>query len=75
LTIEVTEAELQAVLNTLKNTTSGMHIKNCRRSGNSADVHKGTTSRLMVASKPTVFDKMAAPVPEMMGSSLYACST
>jgi hypothetical protein len=44
-TIEVIEAESQAVLNT----TSRMHLKNGRSAGNGAYAQKGITSRVMVA--------------------------
>jgi hypothetical protein len=47
--------------------TSRMHSKNGRSSGNGAEARKGTTSRIMVTSRFKVnFDKMAAPVPEIM---------
>jgi hypothetical protein len=49
-----------------------MHFKNGRSAGNGAYVWKGTTSRVMVASKPKVSsDKMAAPVPEIMDYSIH----
>jgi hypothetical protein len=37
-----------------------------------AYVQQGTTSKVMVASRPKVsFDQMAAPIPEIMDGSLY----
>jgi hypothetical protein len=49
-TIEVIEAESQAVLNT----TSRMHLRNGRSSGKGAYTRKGTASRAMVPSRPEV---------------------
>jgi hypothetical protein len=63
-TTEVIEAESQAVLNTLTEHDFQDAFKNCRNAGNSVYGRKGTTSRVMVASRPKVsFDEMAAPVP------------
>jgi hypothetical protein len=52
--IEVMEADSQAVLNTL--TEHGFHdaFKNDRSAGNGVYTQKGTTSRVMLASKPKV---------------------
>jgi hypothetical protein len=52
--IEVIEAELQAVLNTLTDHNFQDAFKNGRSSGNGAYAHKRTTSRVMVASRPKV---------------------
>jgi hypothetical protein len=74
-TVEVMEAELQAVLNTL--TEHGYHdaFRNGRRGGNSAYARKGTASKVTVGSRPKVsFDQMAAPVPEIMDGYLYRTS-
>jgi hypothetical protein len=38
-----------------------MHLEYGRSDGNGAYAQKGTASRLKVASRPKVFDKMAAP--------------
>jgi hypothetical protein len=44
-----------------------MHVNNGRSARNDADARKGTVSRMMVASRPSVsFDEIAAPVPEIM---------
>jgi hypothetical protein len=53
-TIEVIEAESQAVLNTLANTTSRMHLKDNRSAGNGAYAQNETTSRVMVTSRSKV---------------------
>jgi hypothetical protein len=51
------------VLNTLTEQDFQDAFKNCRSAGNGAYWRKGTTSRVMVASRPKVsFDEMAAPV-------------
>jgi hypothetical protein len=42
-----------------------------KRAGNNADACKETTMRVMVASRPTVFDQMPAPVPKIIDSSSY----
>jgi hypothetical protein len=46
--------------------TSIKHLKNGRSAENSAYAWKGTTLRMVVASRQTVFYQMAAPVPEIM---------
>jgi hypothetical protein len=47
--------------------TFSMHLKNGRSTGNGEYARKGTTSRVMVASRPKVSsDQMAAPVLEVM---------
>jgi hypothetical protein len=51
-TIEVKEAESQAVLNTVTGHNSQDALKNGRVAGNGAYACKGTTSRVMVASRP-----------------------
>jgi hypothetical protein len=50
-----------------------MHLKNGRSTGNGAYARKGTALRVMVASRPKVifFDKMEAPVLEVMDGALY----
>jgi hypothetical protein len=54
-TIEVIEAESQAVLNTLTEHDFQNAFKNCRRAGNGTYARtKGTTSKVMVASRPKV---------------------
>jgi hypothetical protein len=53
-TAEVIKEESQAVLNTLKVTTSRMHLKNGRNFGNGLYARKRTTLRVMVASKRKV---------------------
>jgi hypothetical protein len=52
--IEVIEAESQAVLNTLTEHDFRMHLQNGRSAGNGAYAWKGTTSKVMVASRPKV---------------------
>jgi hypothetical protein len=70
-TTEVTEAEPQAVLNSLTQHDFQDAFKNGRRLG-TVRARKGTTSRVKVASRPKVsFYEMAAPVPE----SLYIIRT
>jgi hypothetical protein len=55
------------VLNTLTDTTSRMHLQNGRSTGSGAYTWKGTTSRVMVASRPKIgSDQIAASVPEIM---------
>jgi hypothetical protein len=47
-----------------------MHLQNGGSAGNDAYVQKGTTSRVMVASRPKVSSgQMAALVPEIMDGS------
>jgi histone-lysine N-methyltransferase SETMAR len=53
-TIEVIEAESQAVLNTLTEHNFQDAFKNGRSTGNGVFVWKGTTLRVMVASRPEV---------------------
>jgi hypothetical protein len=62
-TVEATEAESQAVLNTPTEHDFQDALKNCRNARNSAYSMKETTSKVMVASRPKlVFGQMAAPV-------------
>jgi hypothetical protein len=61
----VIEAEPQAVLNTLTENDFQDAFKNGRSAGDVAYASKGTTSRMIVASKPKVFDQMAAPDPKI----------
>jgi hypothetical protein len=71
-TTEVTEAELLAALNTLTEHDFQDEFKNGRRTGNGAYAWKGTTLRVMAASKPKVAcDQMEATVSEIMGGLLY----
>jgi hypothetical protein len=51
---EVIEAESQALLNTLREHDFQDAFKNGRIAGNCAYALKGTTSKVMVASMPTV---------------------
>jgi hypothetical protein len=53
-TIEVNEAESQAMLNTLTEDNFQNTFKKCQKPGNGAYARKGTTSRMMVASRPKV---------------------
>jgi hypothetical protein len=53
-TIEVIDAESQAVLNILTEYEFRMFLKKFRTAGNCAYTCKGTTSRAMVASRPKV---------------------
>jgi hypothetical protein len=53
-TIEVIDAELQAVLNTVAEHDFQDAFKNGRSAGNCAYMWKGSTLRMMVASKPKV---------------------
>jgi hypothetical protein len=53
-TLEVIKAELQAVLNTLTEHDFRMHLKNGINTGNGAYMQKGTSSRVIVASRPKV---------------------
>jgi hypothetical protein len=55
-TTELIEAESQAVLNTLTEYDFQDGIKNGRSAGNGAYARKGTTSRVMVASRPEADD-------------------
>jgi hypothetical protein len=74
-TIEVTEAESQAVLNSLTEHDYQDAIKDGRNAGNGAYARKGTASRVMVACSPKlVFDQMSAPVTEIMDRSLLILS-
>jgi hypothetical protein len=67
-TIEVIEAELQAVLNTLIE----HDFRHAFKSGMSAGNGVFTQKSVMVASRTEVsFDLMAATVPEIMDGSLY----
>jgi hypothetical protein len=71
-TTEVIEACLQAVLDTLTKHDFHDAFKNTRNTGNDAYMQKGTTSRVMVASRHKVsFYQIAALVPEIMDGSLY----
>jgi hypothetical protein len=51
LTLEVIEAESQLMLNSLSEHDFQDAFKNGRSAGNSAYMQKGTTSRVMVASR------------------------
>jgi hypothetical protein len=53
-TVEVIEAESQAVLNTITEHDFRMDLKNGRSAGNGVYLRKGTTLRVMVASRPKV---------------------
>jgi hypothetical protein len=53
-TTEAIEAEVQAVLNSLTEHDFKMHLKNTRSAGTSLYARKGTTSRVIVASRPEV---------------------
>jgi hypothetical protein len=53
-TIEVIEAEFQAVLNILTEHNFQDAFTKCRTAGNCAYMRKGTTSRVMVVSRPKV---------------------
>jgi hypothetical protein len=53
-TTEVIKAELQVVLNTLTEHDFQDVFKNGRHAGNGTYARKGTTSRVMVASRPKV---------------------
>jgi hypothetical protein len=71
-TLEVMEAESQAVLNTLTEHDFQDAFKNYRRAGNGEHARKGTISRVMLDSRPKVsFDQMAAPGLEIMNGSLW----
>jgi hypothetical protein len=66
-TIVVVKAELRAMLNTLTENNFLDSFKNAGSAGKNAYMWKGTTSRVMLASRPKVsFDQMTAPVPEIM---------
>jgi hypothetical protein len=56
-TIEVMEAESQAVLNILKKYNFQNAFKKGRHAGNGAYAQKGTTSMIMVASRPKLVFK------------------
>jgi hypothetical protein len=50
-----------------------MHLKNGRNAGNKAYARKGTTSRVMVVSRPKVsLDQIAATVQEIMDTISYS---
>jgi hypothetical protein len=67
-TIDVIEAESQAMLNT----TSRMHLKKGRSTGNGAYERKRTSSKVMVASRPRVsFSQIEVSVPEIMDTPLF----
>jgi hypothetical protein len=51
-TIELIEAESQAVLNTFTEHDSQDVFKNGRNTGNGASARKGTISRMILASRP-----------------------
>jgi hypothetical protein len=53
-TVEVIEAEPQAVPNSLREHDFKDALKNGRSAGNGVYTWKGTTSRVMVASRPKV---------------------
>jgi hypothetical protein len=68
--VEVIDVELQAVLNILTEHNFQDAFKNGRSAGNGACAWKGTTSRVMVASRPKVsFPQMVGPVPQISDSS------
>jgi hypothetical protein len=50
-TIEVIEAESQAMLNTLREYEFQAHLKNVRSAGNGAYARKGTTSSVMATGR------------------------
>jgi hypothetical protein len=69
-TIEVIETESQAVLNALTEHDFQDALKNGRSAGNGVYMQKGTTSRVMGASRPKlVIYQMAARVLEIMDTS------
>jgi hypothetical protein len=71
-TMEIIEAEMQALLNTLIKHDFLGTFKSGRSSGNCIYPRKGTTSRRWCPEgQKLVFDRMAAPVPEIMAGSLY----
>jgi hypothetical protein len=70
-TIEVIEAESQVVLNTVTEHNIQDPFKNSKSTENGTYTQKGTTSRVMVASRLKVFDKMAAQVLKTMNGSFY----
>jgi hypothetical protein len=53
-TIEAIKEEYQAALNALTKHHFQDAFKNGRSTGNGADIRKGTTSRMMVASRPKI---------------------
>jgi hypothetical protein len=59
-TIEEIEAELQAVLNTLKEHNFRMNLKNDRITGNSAYAQKGTTNNFFTLT-PLCHTKHSSP--------------
>jgi hypothetical protein len=73
-TTEVIYAESQAVLNTLTEHDFQDSFKNGISSGNSAYARKGTSSSVMVASRPKVsFDQMTALALQGDSKSLKIC--
>jgi hypothetical protein len=71
-TTEVIEVESQAVLNALSEQNFQDAFQNGRSNGNSAYAPKGSTSKVMVASRSKVsFHQMAAPVQDIMDGFLY----
>jgi hypothetical protein len=71
-TTEVIEAESQTVLNTLAEHDFQDALKKGRNVGNGEYTRKGTTSRVMLASRPKAsFVQMAAPVQQIMNGTLY----
>jgi hypothetical protein len=69
--IEVIETESQAVLNNLTEHDFQEKLQNGRSAGNGTYPQKKTTSKVMVACRPKVFDQMTAPFPEIMYGSFY----
>jgi hypothetical protein len=71
-TIEVIEAESQAVLNTLTEHDFQDAFTNGGSAGNGAYERMGTAWRVMVASRPKIiFGEMITPVPEIIDDSSY----
>jgi hypothetical protein len=66
-TVEVIEAESQAVLNTLTE-------RDFKNAFNNAEVLEAVHTRVVVASRPKVFDQMAANIPEINGLFFVYCS-
>jgi hypothetical protein len=70
-TVEVTEAELQAVLNILTEHDFQDALKNSRSAGYCAYSCKGTFLSLLITTMPKVsFYWMEAPVPKILDCSL-----
>jgi hypothetical protein len=70
--MEVIKAELKAVMNTLTEYNIQDAFRNGRSAWNGAYMQKGTTLRVMVASRPKViFDQITATVPEITDITLY----